>query len=543
MPTISKIKDKTNDIIYDIEDAKAREDISDLRSQISALTSTESPTWEQGWISIATGDLSDSTTRCRTEKFSLKKGFSMTITPNGMDYNFGIYHTDSTFNIYSGVWVTDGNALTISFDEDVSIIVGVKKTDNTAITPSDVTASVIYGYDAIADLSNGLAHEVDRSKNVESGLANGIIQTTVTGGFTLGGTGNGSLIIDSTTDMITRTVQSVDRECVLTTDWTKYRIFVWEYSDNTWNSLGWKYADIELDAGFNGRFVIRGLTIHSLTEAEQAEINNVTVYKSDTQINKRVSFLEVEAQRKTGDFISICHQGYSDTLSIGENLLSGYQLAKEKGFEYGECDVVLSSDNVVMCCHDTSFVDQTTQETIVIGDHTAAELKTYNYYGGTIATLDEIMNACKVNGIGLVIDHATNAILPYIFPIVKKYGMQKRVIYLIGWASGNPNYANNMYSSVLSFYSKSEVMFMANTSNINEVLAYVNALTVGNNRVYITLNHSNFSVSDIQSIIESLNGEISLAVWTIDTLATCKQYLPYVTAITSNKFSSADIFD
>ena len=243
-----------------------------------------------------------------------------------------------------------------------------------------------------------------------------------------------------------------------------------------------------------------------------------------------------------GDFISICHQGYSNTETLGQCLLAGYPLAKKMGFDYGECDVKLTSDNQVVCCHDASFVDQSTQQTIVIAEHTLAELQTYNYYGGTIATLDEIMQSCKINGLGLVIEHTYSTILNYVFPIVKKYGMQDRVIYLVGYVDDNPNYSLNLYEQILNFYSKSTIMIFANATTINAVTSLLNNITINNNRLYVLLPYSDFTVAQIIGINNNLKADISTAIWTVDNLTTCKQYLPYVTAIISNKISSADIF-
>lgn len=494
------------------------------------------PDWEQGGISFSTGALFESTIMIRSN--SLNEKINTVSVQN--QYDIGLLAWNNT--TYMGAWNenrwTKGNIWAKTFNlfsirqeyPNYTFRLVLRNADNSAITLDSSNVVTISPSSIIDDFSNEINHNL---ASVENALNTGYIRIDIDGGLVLGNTGNGSSIISSTGNMITQTIQSVENDCVLTTDWTKYMVYPWRLENGTWRGLGWKYSNIELEAGYTGRFVVRGLTTHDFTEAEQLEINTVTFYKKETAIGKATN---------NSDFISICHQGYSETMNIGENLLAGYPLAKEKGFDYGECDVKLSSDNVVMCCHDASFVDATTGDTIVIADHTAAELKTYDYYGSTIATLDEIVSACKVNGIGLVIDHATNAILPYIFPIIKKYGMQDSIIFLIGWAVGNPTYANNMYNSIVSFYKKSKVMFMAGTTSLEEVKTYLSALDTGFSRVYVTLNHSNYTVSDVINLSGSLGGNYTIAVWTIDNVATAKSYMPYVTAITSNKVSSIDIF-
>lgn len=383
-----------------------------------------------------------------------------------------------------------------------------------------------------SDVSN-LKVQTSETKTAE---VLGFLKIDIDDGFVLGNTGNGSLIVSSTNRCVTNTVQSVEKESLLTTDWTLYMIYVWELRDDTWISGGWKTSDIAIQAGFSGRFVVGKLNNTDITDDDLTDINSATYLKTDTFIGKK-------ARSANDDFISICHQGYSRKSTLGANILGGYRLAKEKGFEYGECDVKLSSDNVVVCCHNQTFTDENSGTTIVISEHTAAELKTYKYHGTTIATLDEIMCECKMNNLGLVIDHSTGGLLPYIFPVIKKYGMQSRVIFLVGWAVGNPNYAKNMYNLITGFYKKSKIMFLAGSSSLSEIKTYLSSLDSGYSRVYVSLNHAEYSVSDVTSLIGELSGDVSVAVWTIDDLETARQYLPYVTAITSNKLSSVDMFN
>jgi len=359
---------------------------------------------------------------------------------------------------------------------------------------------------------------------------------TIDGSLILGDISSGNLT-GSTTRMATPNLQEFTQNCYLTCDWTKYRIYVWAYYSGSWHGEGWTEGDIAVNLAKKYRFLVgRNSSINpqtgDLTAEEQAEIKAVTYY-----------IYPNNSARKTGDFISICHQGYSETESLGNNILSGYALAKKYGFDYGECDIKLTSDNKLVCCHDASFVDATTGVTIVIEDHTLAELQTYDYYGTTIATFEEVLKACKTNGIGLAIDHINSVNIDYLFPIIKKYGMQKQVVYLIGWASGNPNYANNIFTKILNFYKKSWVMFMANPSTEDEIITYINDLTFGAEKVSVTVSYSNYTDSALADLIDELSGNVTVAVWTIDSIPTAKKYLPYVVAITSNKVSSYMILE
>lgn len=276
--------------------------------------------------------------------------------------------------------------------------------------------------------------------------------------------------------------------------------------------------------------------------AARTDWANITPSECTVTVSQTTILSNLIYRENALDFISICHQGYSETGTVGHDLLSGYELAAKYGFDYAETDVKLSSDNVVMCCHDASFTDQTTGDTIVIADHTAAELKTYNFYGSTIATLDEVMESCKMNRIGLAIDQITPALLQYVFPVVKKYGMQRSVIYLGGWAAGNAGYATNVFNAIVAFDKKANIMFLCNTASVrSEMITWINALDKGDTRLYISCNSSAFSASDISAMTGDLNADVSIALYTVDDASAAKSYYPHITALTSNKISLSNI--
>ena len=256
-----------------------------------------------------------------------------------------------------------------------------------------------------------------------------------------------------------------------------------------------------------------------------------------------VGELEEKIPKKTGDFISICHQGYSKTDSSGHNLLAGYPLAAKMGFDYGECDLKLTSDGELVCCHDGSFIDQTTQETITISQKTLSELQTYNYYGGTIASFDEIVKTCKESGLGLCIDQIAYDNCFKVFPIVKKYAMQNRVKYILIYNETYPGLITELYNTINNSDPNAQYMIIPQTRNIiNDVIALCNNLNSDTNTIELYLNYGVYSTSDILTYQEQLDSDINVAVWTIDYLPTCKEYLPYVTGICSNKISSNYLF-
>lgn len=233
---------------------------------------------------------------------------------------------------------------------------------------------------------------------------------------------------------------------------------------------------------------------------------------------------------------NVAHQGYSTTSRYyGDSRLSSYIGASKNGFDYGECDIQWSSDNVPVCCHDASFVDATTSDTVVIADHTFAELQTYNYYGETIASFDQVLECCKLNGIGLYIDKAHNAITDntkrgILFGIVKKYAMEDYVVWIVG--SGD-----SVSETILAWYANSHIALLSNTAVDATLIAYANSIQTATNHISIDANQSTMSVQDVKDANALLKAGVFLELWTIDTLANYEAYKPYVSAITSNKLS------
>ena len=100
------------------------------------------------------------------------------------------------------------------------------------------------------------------------------------------------------------------------------------------------------------------------------------------------------------DIKSIAHRGYSK--EAPENTLPAFRLAKEKGFNYGECDVAFTKDNVAVLLHDDS-IDRTSDGEGKLSELTYEEVAQYDfgswfseeYKGLKIPTFDEFIKLCK----------------------------------------------------------------------------------------------------------------------------------------------------
>lgn len=162
-----------------------------------------------------------------------------------------------------------------------------------------------------------------------------------------------------------------------------------------------------------------------------------------------------------------------------------------------------------------------------------AELKTYQYYGETIATFDEVVATCKNVGIGLWVDHTGTFMgdeskRALMFSIVKKYAMEDNV----GWYVGTTN-----ASLILNWYARASIGINYARVVTDGEIETINGLADNFNRVYLNFSAADVSVENVKLTNSKLKCGVKIGVWTIDNMETYEQYKPYVAAITSNKLS------
>lgn len=130
---------------------------------------------------------------------------------------------------------------------------------------------------------------------------------------------------------------------------------------------------------------------------------------------------------------------YSSHRGVGpENTIRGLCETKRRGFDYMECDVRFTSDNVPVCIHNASGGG------VVIADSTAEVVtntvldRDIGYGLIKIPDFDLFVRTARLIGIKLVVDahqQWTEEQYRKIGMIVNKYGMQERVVYLCNSAS------------------------------------------------------------------------------------------------------------
>lgn len=316
---------------------------------------------------------------------------------------------------------------------------------------------------------------------------------------------------------------------------SNFYVYLWTYTAQDGSGAtgqGWKYLT-------DGALVIPAGTYFRLLFVKDAasttplvDIYNNAIFK-DIEIYKRPVVMQTNPNMR-----SVAHQGYSTTSqTYGNSRLSSYIGAKKHGFDFGECDIQFSSDGVPVCCHNASFSSGGT--TVVIAEHTLAELKTYNYYGETIASLDEVVKLCKELGLGLYIDHLdgnwSDAYWNTIFETVKKYQMQDNVYWLQG-------ISRTLTTKILTWYKKAKIVLVVSTNNLTSAITEANEIKTDFNTVSIDFDYSKITTSSLESYLSSINAGIELEAWTIDNSDSYMSYLPYLKAITSNKLCYNDFY-
>lgn len=242
--------------------------------------------------------------------------------------------------------------------------------------------------------------------------------------------------------------------------------------------------------------------------------------------------------------IFVSHRGYdpaSTGTEGGNNKLESYYAASLHGFDAVETDVRFTSDLIPVCCHDASFVDATSGETVTIANNTFAELQLHDYYGSKIASFEDVLKACKNTGMMLFIDKlntATTSEMGIVIDIVKQYGMQDKVCWIFA-----PSADTNV-QMVLNSMPNTGIEVLSTDANVsaNTLVTYGNGIASNLNAVYVAVNFTRTTPEEIKQLALTLDNRVKMAVWTLTAyIPRYLEYMPYVEAITTSGVSYNDI--
>ena len=259
--------------------------------------------------------------------------------------------------------------------------------------------------------------------------------------------------------------------------------------------------------------------ISSLTDVNNFN-KNVTIYKNLQESLGIEKVVETKIIKPNSIYKFSAHRGYFKygTVTIPENTIQAYKYAKEKGFDYIETDVRMTSDHIPVICHDETInriarnLDGSAiSSTINVSNSTFNELNQYDYgiyvsqdFAGTkLLTFDEVCRFAKFNNIKINIDCKanTNNDIDIIYESLKKYGLQ----YQVRWTVGSKSIVEHL----LSINSKIEIALGAwnpTVSIVNSIAELVDEYPLAKLSVdFYTLNIS----SDVYNAIKNYDVVLS----------------------------------
>lgn len=224
---------------------------------------------------------------------------------------------------------------------------------------------------------------------------------------------------------------------------------------------------------------------------------------------------------------SVAHRGYSS--EAPENTLPAYRLAKQKGFEYVECDVAFTSDGVAVLLHD-STIDRTSTSEGSISDLTFETVRALDFgswfsneYAGTvIPTFEEFILLCRNLGLRPYVElkAGTEEQIKGLVGVVKRHGMLDETT----WISFSADYL----AYIQAKHASARLGLTLDSVSATAV-ASAQSLQNGENEVFID-SHS-YSDTEINLCVEA---GLSLEVWTVNSATTIQNLPSYVSGVTSD---------
>lgn len=281
--------------------------------------------------------------------------------------------------------------------------------------------------------------------------------------------GTTGLIWDNTKRICTNLIPATQVRRVIIKPLNGYKIGANTYNSKQEHMMNYNFVTTETAIDIGDAYYIRFVVARTdETEILPAECTNVSAVGES--IYEKIQ----EALRpiKKALVKSINHRGYNTIAP--ENTLPAYVLSKKHGFEYVECDVCFTSDNVPVLLHDDT-INRTAKnadgseisETINIVDITLEQARQYDYrydkgeaYAGTqIPTFEEFILLCKYIGLKPYVEIKSNEnnvftqeCAEVLVEIVKKHGILEDTT----WISFDPN----GLSKVLEVYPNARVGYV-----------------------------------------------------------------------------------
>lgn len=262
----------------------------------------------------------------------------------------------------------------------------------------------------------------------------------------------------------------------------------------------------------------------------------------DNIYNYRGNIIDVGggASQSVSFLKGVNHRGFNTIAP--ENTLPAYQLSKEMGFKYVECDVSFTSDNVPVLLHD-STIDRTSNGSGNITQMTFEQVRQYDFgswkspsYAGTkIPSLEEFIVLCRNLGLHPYIEikssaSYTDAQIQMIVDLCKSYGLGKNVTYI--------SFSASFLQKVKNYDANARLGYVIGNSLTDAIVATANGLKTGSNEVFID---GEYSANVATMVAKAKSVYLPLELWTIDSISTMQNLDAYISGVTSNNLDYSTI--
>ena len=249
-----------------------------------------------------------------------------------------------------------------------------------------------------------------------------------------------------------------------------------------------------------------------------------------------------ETSLKKVPWDTVIHRGWIS--GAKENTIPALFLVKEKGYDWGECDIRFSSDGVPVLAHDATIKSEDGNTVLTVDSSTVEELQsivlqTHERFGEIkLATLKELMDVARIIDLGLVLDikvSGTEQNLKDLASIVVGSGFARKVIYMPTSISGAKH--------IQSIDKNASFDFVSNPNTATDFTQYQELLT-GSNTVAFDMQASTTDANggvDMEVVNAIHSAGLNVSFWNIRT----SSYLSYMDAgpIRITKQNTADAVD
>jgi glycerophosphoryl diester phosphodiesterase len=470
--------------------------------------------------------------------FSVKSGYKYFVNAQGVDKNGNIINNPTKYGV---AWTTEKTI----FYKGQKLYVTIARTDGGAIDVSEYDNLLI---EELESFHKEQYNEEDIVSKLHFALAGN------DGGFSYGTAVNytrsmGIEFLRFGYDVVVRNIS------------TEYGFTVFLYNDDGTTYLQdvalieggiWQGTIFEYTIPANTTFrlylhrkdnVALGTLAHSVLDWSsvlQIEANTYNAIKKYVDIQS----MELSKQMK-----SINHRGQN--VLAPENTLPAFKISKQQGFDYVECDISFTSDNVPVLLHDDT-INRTARKTdgsklsstISVASATYQSLLNYDFgiwkngkYAGTkIPTFEQFISLCQkiilkpYVEIKSTIDADKVSML---FNILKKYNMVDEVT----WISFN-------YDSLLlvkNHYNKARIGLVVSQPTSDLIDTKLLNLKTEENEVFLDFQNTYLSSINDAFISAFVENNIGLEVWTVNDESQLLSMNPYISGVTSDYIHASKV--